>query len=190
MTRPTHFPSREVATYDYLDAYGELKYQVVRYEPKSFRQRRPDPADSRKWIWNLEGVTPLLYRLPDLLARPEEPVVIVEGEKDADTLFRLGILSTTNSGGAGQVQDSIFGYIAGRCLYIFADFDEVGCNHALRVCGLCLHSGAKSIALVSKPSWWCDCCKDVTDWLTKHHERFQAAWVRRLLEESTEYKRV
>ena len=33
---------RIVATYDYTDADGKLLYQVVRYEPKDFRQRRPD----------------------------------------------------------------------------------------------------------------------------------------------------
>jgi hypothetical protein len=33
---------RIVATYDYFDADGALAFQVVRYEPKDFRQRRPD----------------------------------------------------------------------------------------------------------------------------------------------------
>ncbi len=32
---------RIVATYDYRDEGGELLFQVVRYEPKDFRQRRP-----------------------------------------------------------------------------------------------------------------------------------------------------
>src|SRR5262249_5324349 len=32
-----------VATYDYTDADGRLLYQVVRLDPKDFRQRRPDP---------------------------------------------------------------------------------------------------------------------------------------------------
>src|SRR5215475_11219623 len=31
-----------VKTYDYLDEADELLFQVVRYEPKDFRQRRPD----------------------------------------------------------------------------------------------------------------------------------------------------
>src|SRR5215218_1145942 len=35
-------PRRIVATYDYHDADGQLVFQVVRYEPKGFRQRRPD----------------------------------------------------------------------------------------------------------------------------------------------------
>lgn len=30
-----------VATYDYTDEHGELLFQVVRHEPKNFRQRRP-----------------------------------------------------------------------------------------------------------------------------------------------------
>jgi hypothetical protein len=33
---------RVVATYDYRDESGALRYQVVRYDPKTFRQRRPD----------------------------------------------------------------------------------------------------------------------------------------------------
>jgi DNA primase len=31
-----------VKTYDYKDEAGNLLFQVVRYEPKDFRQRRPD----------------------------------------------------------------------------------------------------------------------------------------------------
>jgi hypothetical protein len=33
---------RIVATYDYVDARGEVVFQVVRMAPKSFRQRRPN----------------------------------------------------------------------------------------------------------------------------------------------------
>jgi len=50
--------SRIKATYDYLDEMGRLLYQVVRYEPKDFKQRRPDGNGS--WIWNLKGVKPVL----------------------------------------------------------------------------------------------------------------------------------
>ena len=45
---PTEEPStgsgRIVATYDYTDEAGELLFQVVRYDPKDFRQRRRDGA--------------------------------------------------------------------------------------------------------------------------------------------------
>ncbi len=33
---------KPVKTYDYVDQAGKLVHQTVRYEPKDFRQRRPD----------------------------------------------------------------------------------------------------------------------------------------------------
>ena len=33
-----------VATYDYVDEIGALLFQVLRFDPKDFRQRRRDPA--------------------------------------------------------------------------------------------------------------------------------------------------
>ena len=67
---PNETPSRpvkrrQVAAYGYLDATGGLAFQVVRYNPKEFRQRRPDGAGG--WHWNAQGVEPVLYRLPDVL---------------------------------------------------------------------------------------------------------------------------
>lgn len=43
-----------VATYDYTDAQGYLIYQVVRFDPKGFAQRRPNPEESGTWIWGLD----------------------------------------------------------------------------------------------------------------------------------------
>jgi putative DNA primase/helicase len=91
--------------YDYRDEGGELLFQVVRTpapDGKTFRQRRPDGRDG--WIWDVEGVRRVLYRLPELLAAdPSETVFLVEGEKDADNLARGGLVATTNPGGAAQV---------------------------------------------------------------------------------------
>ena len=80
-----------VATYDYRDERGELLFQVVRYDPKDFRQRRPKPGGG--WVWSVKGVRVVPYRLPELLARPDEPVFVVEGEKDVDNLGRIGVLA-------------------------------------------------------------------------------------------------
>src|SRR6516225_7435719 len=38
-------------TYDYTDKDGKARFQVVRYKPKGFRQRRPNGKGG--WIWNL-----------------------------------------------------------------------------------------------------------------------------------------
>lgn len=45
---------RIVATYDYRDEQGALLFQVVRYKPKDFRQRRPKPSGG--WQWSVEDV--------------------------------------------------------------------------------------------------------------------------------------
>lgn len=43
------------ATYDYTDAQGHLIYQVVRYEPKGFAQRRPYREEESTWVWALDA---------------------------------------------------------------------------------------------------------------------------------------
>src|SRR3990167_3791982 len=52
------------ATYDYTDADGKLLYQVIRYQPKAFKQRRPDGKGG--WIWDMKGITPTLYHSDEL----------------------------------------------------------------------------------------------------------------------------
>jgi hypothetical protein len=83
-----------------VDAAGQLVYQVVRFEPKDFRQRRPDGQGG--WAWDLRGVDRVLYRLPEVLAEAQagETVWVVEGEKDAEALRSAGIVATTAAQGA------------------------------------------------------------------------------------------
>ena len=60
-----------------------MLFQTVRFDPKAFRQRRPDGKGG--WIWNLAGIDPVLYRLPELLSAPlSETVFVPEGEKDVE----------------------------------------------------------------------------------------------------------
>jgi hypothetical protein len=53
---------RMVAKYDYTGSDGALLYQVLRLEPKSFRQRRPDGNGG--WIWQLDERR-VIYRWPE-----------------------------------------------------------------------------------------------------------------------------
>ncbi|MDF2434906.1 MAG: hypothetical protein JWP44_4537, partial [Mucilaginibacter sp.] len=133
-----------IKTYDYVDEYGEVQYQVCRHDPKDFSQRRPateqdiqrakvekdvyisrDP-DGSAWVKNLDGVTRVLYRLPELLARPDVTVFLTEGEKDADTVAGMGLLATTNVGGAGSWQDEYNGWLLSRHVVILQDNDVAG----------------------------------------------------------------
>ena len=97
-------------TYDYTDEDGNFLFQVVRYDPKDFKQRHIGGKGG--WIWNLNGVRRVLYRLPELMAAdPAKPVFIVEGEKDANRLIQQGLIATTNPMGAGKWLPEYFDFL-------------------------------------------------------------------------------
>ncbi len=118
---------REIAWYSYRDTDGALLYQVVRYEPKTFRPRRRVEDD---WVYDLKDVKLVPYRLPELLrADPEKPVWIVEGEKDVDHLWALGHVATTNPGGAGKWKAGWAEFFRGRSIIAVPDNDIPGRAH-------------------------------------------------------------
>jgi hypothetical protein len=124
---------REIAAYDYRDENGALSFQVVRYEPKDFRQRRPDGAGG--WIWSMKGARPCLYRLPELLAAPKGSLVFVcEGEKDVDLLVALGYVATSNPGGTGMGwKDHYSEAFEGKLVCVLEDNDEAGRKHVKKI---------------------------------------------------------
>lgn len=140
---------RIVAVYDYRDENGALLYQTVRYEPKDFRQRRPDGAGNH--VWNLTGVRRVLYRLPELLQSDKQTTVfIVEGEKDTDCLASLGLTAITNVGGAGKWRNEYNEPLRGRLVCILPDNDDAGWRHAAQVASA-LHGTAASVKIVRLP---------------------------------------
>lgn len=132
--RPAHGLGRAVATYPYTDELGELLFEVVRYEPKTFRQRRPDGRGG--WINNAQGVTKPLYRLPAVRAAVAEgrTVFVVEGEKDVEALELVGETATCNPMGAGKWRDHHTEALAGAAeVVIVRDKDAEGIKHAATV---------------------------------------------------------
>jgi 5S rRNA maturation endonuclease (ribonuclease M5) len=150
-----------VAEYDYRDEAGELIFQAVRFEPKDFRQRRPIAGGG--WDWKVSGVRIVPYRLPEILAAdPAKLVFICEGEKDCDNLAKLGIVATTNAGGAGKWKPEHSAFLAGRNVVILPDNDEPGRKHAIKVRET-LEGVARSCKIVSLPNL--PEKGDVSDWL-------------------------
>ncbi|MFZ9994272.1 MAG: AAA family ATPase [Steroidobacteraceae bacterium] len=125
--KPAEFVSR---VFDYADEWGEIRYQVVRFEPRRFLQRRPSGHD---YVYNMTGVEPLPYNLPEILKRANDPIYIVEGEKCADSLISRGLLATTSHGGAGNWRPAINKWFEGRDVVVIPDNDEPGRMHADRV---------------------------------------------------------
>ena len=147
--------------YDYADEAGELLYQVCRMVPKDFRQRRP--KDGGGWEWKIGNVRRVLYRFRELLAAALTAIVfVVEGEKDVDRLVKLGLVATTNAGGAGKWRPEYNEHLRGRRVVILPDNDQVGRDHAQHVAAV-LPGIAAEIKVVELPGL--EKKGDVSDWL-------------------------
>lgn len=152
---------RIVATYGYTDEGGKPLFEVVRYEPKDFRQRHLG-ADG-EWIWKMNGVRRVLYRLVELLAACAAGgnVWLVEGEKDVESLRALGLTATTNPGGAGKWRSEYSAALAGAAaVFVVPDNDEAGRKHADQVVAA-LRSTVEATKVVQLPAG----VKDITEWL-------------------------
>ena len=182
----------QFTAYNYEDAQGNFVSQVVRIEwyengnrKKTFRQRRK--GQDGKWINNLDDVTPPLYRLPELLGAvsQQQPVFIVEGEKDVENLRALGIPATCNIGGAGKWRDEYNETFRDADVIVISDNDpptinakgetllnedgsprRPGQDHAKRVADALLGTAAR-VRVLDLGAVWLECPLkgDVSDWI-------------------------
>jgi hypothetical protein len=129
---------REVARYHYVDRAGVRLFDVVRFEPKTFRQQRADGA------WGLGETPRVLYHL-DEVAREVSTggyVWVAEGEKDVDALRAHGVVATCNPMGAGKFTADHAAELRGCSLVtVVADRDDAGREHARIVAGMCHLAG-------------------------------------------------
>lgn len=145
-----------ISTYDYEDDRGELVYQVVRYEPKTFRQRRPDKDGG--WIKNMDGVTRILFNLSAVLMA--KTVFCVEGERDVESLNALGFVGTCNVGGAGKWLDAYSDNLKGKEVIVIPDNDAPGKKHCdAVVASLTDKAGGIQVLILPDPH------KDVSDFI-------------------------
>lgn len=126
------------SVYDYTDKDGQKLFEVCRFEKldkdgkkeKTFRQRRYLPEDTSAkhgYVWSVpdDMRNHSLYRLPEVVNAMQkgQPVYVVEGEKDADTMARLGYAATTNPGGAGKWHAGHTSMLAGADVVVLYDYD-------------------------------------------------------------------
>lgn len=153
---------RIVATYPYRDEDSKVLFEVVRYEPKSFRQRRPDGRGG--YIWSLNGSRLVPYHVPEIAGK--QTVVVTEGEKDADALWEWGIPATCNPMGAGKWKAEFNQFFCGKKVAIIPDADASGERHARDV-ALNLLSVADKVKIVRLLA------KDYSEWKAKGGTRDQ-----------------
>lgn len=137
---------------------GTLEYEVLRVptdKGKRFFQRKPDPTAAHGYRWNVEGVTKVPYRLPQVIAAVQagRTIWVAEGEKCVHALLGAvpdGDEATTNPGGAGRWRPEYGNWMAGANIVICADSDDVGREHAREVRGMLLNHGC-TVSIVEAP---------------------------------------
>lgn len=145
----------------YQTADGQIfgRKIIVKYENADSKQRAPrweryDP-ETRGWSKGLGGAKAPLYHLPELIhAAQDAPLWIVEGEKDADTMTRLGFICTSVPNGAGshwRPEDTP--PFKGRVAYIMGDNDDAGRKYA-RTVAHALHAVAAAVYVIDPVSLW------------------------------------
>jgi hypothetical protein len=169
----------ELPTYVYRDNAGVPRFRKVRNLPACkprFWLEQPDGSGG--WKKRVNGVdTTILYRRDEIRKAIEvgRIICIVEGEKDADNLWKLGIPATCNAHGAADPRQKNFrpkwhechsAQLKGADIVVFNDNDPSGYAHADTACKLSLGVAKRVRRLDLKPHWpEIKVGGDVSDWL-------------------------
>ena len=134
--------------------------RVTRTSAKSFPTQHWHDG---RWV-NGWPQTVLPYRLPELLGAPTAaPIFVCEGEKDTDNVAALGLIATTNPGGAKVWQPELAQWFKGKqLLYVLEDNDEPGRMHTAKIT-----AALRDIVLTIVPVTFPELPEkgDVSDWL-------------------------
>lgn len=137
--------------YTYTDETGTPIVVVYRFDKSDNRDKSPRktfrPYDLSSRKWEAPEVRPL-YRLDALRLDKGNAVIVVEGEKCADALNEIGILSTTAFGGCNGVGKTDFEPLKDRNVIIWPDNDTPGQKYANDVAVTLRKVGASSIRVV------------------------------------------
>jgi hypothetical protein len=171
-------------TYNYTEG-SEFRFQKIRhpkgYEPR-FHIRSRDTGGG--WKWGAKGIAKPLYRIDEVTAAIKDgrTILIVEGEKDVDNLWRLEFAATCNFDGAVDVIQNPKAKPKWKAEYsemlrdadivILNDNDAPGYAHADVACRLSL-GVAKRVRRLDLKQHWPQIPKggDVSDWLAAGHAK-------------------
>jgi hypothetical protein len=174
--------SRELTTYLYRDRDGVVRFRKVRNRPGREPRFWLEQPDGNGWRKGTKGVDTkmILYRTDEVTKAITSGGVIccVEGEKDVDNLWRIGIAATCNAHGASDVGKAPkwtrvhSERLAGADLVVLNDNDAAGYAHADAICR-CSLGVAQRVRRLDLAPHWPDMPKgaDISDWLALGHTR-------------------
>lgn len=142
------------ARWDYEDVEGNLIACVYRYDTPTGKQFRPWDVKTRTYktpnprpLYNQRGMA------------KSETIIVVEGEKCAQTLIDLGLCVTTAMNGAkAPIDKTDWSPLQGKHVIIWPDHDAVGQDYAERLITKLKALGVTSLSKVlipdGKPESW------------------------------------
>ncbi|MBV6415128.1 MAG: hypothetical protein OMOMHJEC_02971 [Xanthomonadales bacterium] len=145
---------RPATVWVYRDSEGRELVRVCRFDKPGGKDVLPlscwrDPGGLR-WHWRALPEPRPLYGLDRLAERPAAPVLVTEGEKDADGAAALlpGFAVVTSPGGARSAAKADWAPLRGRRVLVWPDGDAPGAAYAADVARLAKAAGALSVAIV------------------------------------------
>jgi len=155
------------AAWTYEDAAGDPVGMVIRWDTDSGKDIRPVSKTSKGWIMGGMPEPRPLYRLPELVARPDERVYVCEGEKATDAAATIGLLATTSPHGSESAKTTDWTPLTGRDVVILPDNDAAGQGYAREVMSILLKlEPATTVKVVELPDL--PPKGDVYDWVEAH----------------------
>ena len=159
---PAGHPTRgkPAMVFQYLNATGALLGLICRFaEPDGGKVYLPlsycrNAAGKSEWRWKGFADPRPLYGLDRLAAKPEAPVLVVEGEKAADAAQRLlpDWVAMTSPGGSKAATKTDWRPLAGRHVTIWPDADPPGADYAGAVDKCLMTVGAASVRVITPPA--------------------------------------
>jgi hypothetical protein len=147
-------PSR---VWRYENAEGAVLYAVLRFDtPNGKKEVLPFTCGPEGWEFKAPPAPRPIYNLPGLAARPEAPVLVVEGEKAANAAAALfpDFVGTTWQGGYNATGKADWSPRRGRRVIVWPDNDVPGRKAAAAVKRAVEKAGASSVCVVAVPEAW------------------------------------
>ena len=156
----TEFDCEHSKIFSYQNAEGQLMGYIVRWDnvkqkDGSFKKETRPYAwceyQKGKYRWQSKGLPlPPLYNLPEIISRSDAPILIVEGEKNADAAKLLfpELAVTTTMFGAQSPHKTDWSPVKGRSVIICSDFDDAGTKYGDAVYGLSRKASCGSVKLL------------------------------------------
>ena len=158
-------------SYIYRNELGEPIRKVTKFEDESWRQHG---CFDNEWKPTVKELPNIPYQLEELhYDHSDRLVFILEGEKDVDRAFALGLLATCNVGGAGNWKPELNKYLVNRKICIVPDNDTAGLDHAVKVLGYLIANDIEAFIMTSHLSILPKKC-DFSDWMDAHADNLDA----------------